>query len=378
MRIIFYSVTIIIILGTGLIFQEKIISLFHKPTNASIQTNISKTPYLNSSEIEIMVSNLSVPWDFAFLPGDEIIITERTGSLIHIDKEGNRSIIKIPDTIPTGEGGLLGIALHPRFSENAFLYLYITSQGNNGLINRVVRYTFNSQKLEKPTTIIDNIPGARYHDGGRIAFGPEDGMLYVATGDAGEGENAQNITSLAGKILRINEDGSIPSDNPFGNEVYSYGHRNPQGLAWDSYGQLWSTEHGRSGFQSGFDELNKIESGGNYGWPDSEGGIALPNTIAPAIHSGSEITWAPASLVFVGEHFLWGGLRGEGIYVARQSEGEVRLLSPYFFRTFGRIRTVALGPDRYIYFTTSNTDGRGRVQIGDDKLYRIHSGALLQ
>jgi glucose/arabinose dehydrogenase len=169
-----------------------------------------------------------------------------------------------------GEGGLLGMALHPRFDEHHWIYLYLTTVSDGGAENRVERYTFENDRLSDKKIIIDKIPGANYHDGGRIAFSP-DGYLYITTGDAGKSNLAQATDSLAGKILRVHDDGSIPLDNPFHNAVWSYGHRNSQGLAWDDRGRLWATEHGRSGILSGFDELNLIEKGKNYGWPVIQG-----------------------------------------------------------------------------------------------------------
>ena len=391
MRIVFYSLGVpSVLLGIIFIFKDAITPFFFTPTANDIAQNTEIIQEVEQNEIEsevnkntsvsstpeVIASNLSVPWDVAFLPNGDLLITERTGSLVHIDRSGVKTSIPVPDASSGGEGGLLGLALHPEFASNNLLYLYMTTNSTDGLINRVVRYAFENNSLKSPVTIIDAIPGARYHDGGRIAFGP-DGHLYITAGDAGVTAYAQDTSSLAGKILRLNDDGSVPSDNPFQNEVYSYGHRNPQGLAWDNTGQLWSTEHGRSGAQSGFDELNKIEKGSNYGWPESQGDTVLDGTIAPVIHSGSDSTWAPASLAYNSGHFFWGGLRGEGIYIAEQTSAGASLLSPRFFREYGRIRTVLIGPDGYLYFTTSNTDGRGRPQNGDDKLYRIHPDALL-
>jgi len=385
MRIVFHALGVLaILLFIIFFFKDALIPFFFTPTQTDIEQNeeteskIRTDPSNLQSKIpEIIASNLSVPWDVAFLANNELLITERTGSLIHIDAGGVKTSIPIPEASSSGEGGLLGLALHPEFFSNRLLYLYMTTDGIDGLINRVVRYYFENGSLQNPKTIVDSIPGARFHDGGRIRFGP-DGYLYITTGDAGVTAYAQDANSLSGKILRLDDDGGVPSDNPFQNEVYSYGHRNPQGLVWDDEGVLWSTEHGRSGAQSGFDELNKIEKGGNYGWPDSQGNTVVANTIAPVIHSGSDSTWAPASLAYNNGYFFWGGLRGEGIYIAEKKGGDATLLPPQFFREYGRIRTTVIGPDGYLYFTTSNTDGRGRPQNADDKLYRIHPDALFQ
>jgi glucose/arabinose dehydrogenase len=366
-------IAILIIAGISFFFRDTLVSFFFKPTETGLPKIIENiTPAI---EPEIVEMNLNIPWDIVFLPDESLLVTERSGSLVYIDRSGNKAKVAIPEVKATGEGGLLGITLHPNFKENSFIYIYHTAESRSKLINRVVRYTYKNKILDNPLTIIDDIPGARNHDGGRIAFGPDE-FLYITTGDAGDAQNAQNIDSLAGKILRLKDDGSIPDDNPFDNPIYSYGHRNPQGLAWDDEGNLWSTEHGRSGTLSGLDELNKINKGGNYGWPDSEGDTVIKGTMGPILHSGQNVTWAPASLAFVNGHFLWGGLRGEALYDTKRTENGIELVAAHFYLELGRIRAVTLGPDGYIYFTSSNTDGRGKARRDDDKIYRIHSDEL--
>jgi glucose/arabinose dehydrogenase len=277
-----------------------------------------------------------------------------------------------------GEGGLLGLALHPEYESNNWLYLYHTTRTSSGLINRVERYRFNEKDnlLEDRQIILDNIPASTNHDGGRLAFGP-DNLLYITTGDAGNQNAAQDTQSLAGKILRVRDDGSVPSDNPFGNEVYSYGHRNPQGLAWDSNGQLWSTEHGPSGISSGYDELNLIQSGSNYGWPVIRGDETRDGMVRPVIHSGSDETWAPADLAIVDESVLFSGLRGQALYTAQITGQSTSARVPQLQNQFGRLRLVIPSPDgNWVYISTSNTDGRGRKQAGDDKLIRVKVSSL--
>ena len=317
-----------------------------------------------------IAENLSVPWAVAFLPDDSLLITERPGTLAHIERDGRIERIEVPGVQADGEGGLLGLVLHPRFAENGFIYLYLTHEVGERTQNRVVRYHYEGSALTGETVILDGILGARYHDGGRIAFGP-DGYLYITTGDAGDEANAQDRDSLAGKILRVADAGSIPADNPFGTAVYSYGHRNPQGLAWDAAGQLWSTEHGRSGLRSGYDELNRIVAGGNYGWPEIQGDEVQDGMLAPAAHSGASTTWAPASLVYHNGTLYWGGLRGEALYAARIEGEDVGEVVPHFSGVYGRIREVTVSPDDRLYLTTSNTDGRGDPQSGDDRALSV-------
>lgn len=317
----------------------------------------------------VIAENLEIPWEIVFLPDGNILVTERSGSLLRIGKDQQRYSIEGVQHI--GEGGLLGMALHPDFEENRWVYLYFTTQTQTGLENRVERYELRDDQLTGRTILLSGIPGAAFHDGGRIAFGP-DGLLYITTGDAGDASSAQNPNSLSGAILRITTHGDIPEDNPFGNEVYSYGHRNPQGLTWDERGRLWSTEHGRSGVLSGLDELNLIEKGANYGWPVVEGDETRAGMKSPVLHSGSRTTWAPASAEYWDGSIFFGGLRGEALYEAKLTERGSTVLKTHFFKEFGRVRTVRLGPDNMLYLTTSNRDGRGEIKPGDDKIVRIN------
>ncbi|KKS63178.1 MAG: Quinoprotein glucose dehydrogenase [Candidatus Collierbacteria bacterium GW2011_GWD2_42_50] len=218
---------------------------------------------------------------------------------------------------------------------------------------------------------MEKIKGSSNHDGGRIAFGP-DGYLYITTGDAETPNLAQDKNSLNGKILRIKDDGGIPEDNPFGNAVYSLGHRNPQGLAWDKNGTLWETEHGPSGIQTGNDEVNIIIKGGNYGWPTIKGDQTKKGLISPIIQSGTKDTWAPSGMAYYDGSLFFSGLRGEALYEAKIRNGNKLDLLTHFKQEFGRIRAVVLGPDGYLYLSTSNQDGRGRVREGDDKIIKIN------
>lgn len=323
---------------------------------------------------ETVAEGLEIPWEIAFLPDGSLLVTERPGRLTRLGE--TRESVQVEGVHHAGEGGLLGLALHPSFETNRWLYLYMTTREGGRVTNRVDRYRYENGTLSERTTIIQNIPGAANHNGGRIAFGP-DGKLYVATGDAGEAFSAQDRASLAGKILRLNDDGTLPSDNPFGNAVWSYGHRNPQGLAWDAQGRFWSTEHGRSGVRSGLDEVNLVEKGKNYGWPVIEGDDANAEMEAPFRHSGAVETWAPAGAAFVGNTLVFGGLRGETLYqlVMHVRERRSAVLA-HFAGEYGRIRAVVIGPDGSLYFATSNRDGRGRARAGDDRIVRVQAGAL--
>ncbi len=339
------------------------------------ETSSSTIDTRNPPRVEIVAEGLSIPWEILFLPDGELLVTEREGRVVLL-KQGVE--IPIPGVKHVGEGGLLGAALHPDFSTNNFVYLFQTTQIESGLINRVNRYKLSDNELIFDKTIVDDLPGARYHDGGRIKFGP-DGFLYVTLGDAGNENSAQNTKNLAGSILRYTAEGEIPHDNSFDNAIYSYGHRNPQGLAWDEAGNLWSTEHGRSGARSGFDELNLIIKDHNYGWPVVEGDTTTAGVDSPIRHSGAEITWAPGGLAYLDGNLYIPGLRGATLYRATIKGTEVVSWDEYFVGEYGRMRSVVVGPDNLLYVTTSNRDGRGdpaSKASNDDLIIRINPKLL--
>jgi glucose/arabinose dehydrogenase len=287
-------------------------------------------------KVETFLDNVKYPWELEFAPDGTIFFTERDGKLWMINNESKKQLVA--EFLPslTAEGGLLGLELDPDYKNNHFLYLYQTyfetnvEQNTSELIlhwNKVVRYTVNNDQLTEELIIIDKIPGGEAHDGGRIKFGPDE-MLYISTGDIYDGNLAQNLDSLAGKILRINSDGTIPSDNPFDSAVFSYGHRNSQGLAWNENGVMVATEHGPSGHQNahesekghGYDEINVIEKGKNYGWPIVVGESNDSLYTNPFLLS-REVTWAPSGLLYYNSDkipewegkFLVANLRGQHI-----------------------------------------------------------------
>ena len=342
---------------------------------APISTTNSGNPQdAGSSLATVLAEGLDTPWAIAFLPDQSILLTERPGRLRKIDSSGKLDPLPIPGMPKVneiGEGGLLGITLHPQFSSNNYLYLYYTYSGSgDNTLNRVSRLTFKDNQLSAEQIIVDQIPGAGNHNGGRIKFGP-DGLLYITTGDAGEPSQAQNKDSLAGKILRVTDQGQATPGNPFNNLVYSLGHRNPQGIAWDSSGNLWQTEHGRSA-PTGFDEVNLIKMGQNYGWPDFEGDKMADGMIPPIRHSGPTTTWAPAGAAFIGNSLFYGGLRGQTLYEVVIKDSKIDEFKEHFKGQYGRIREVIADPDGMLYITTSNQDGRGSPLKTDDRLIRIN------
>ena len=320
--------------------------------------------------VSTLATNLEVPWSFAFLPGGDALVTERdSGRLLRVSPSGGvREVQTLPEG-GSGEGGLLGVAVSPDYEEDRYVYAYYTTERDN----RVVRFRIG----EEPEPILTGIPVNSYHDGGRIKFGP-DGMLYISTGDAGDTENSQDRNSLGGKILRVEPDGSIPPENPFaGSPVYSYGHRNVEGLAWDAEGQLYASEFG----QNAWDEVNRIEAGENYGWPEVEGkggedlGYVDPVTVWPT----SEASPSGAEVMVDGEIPQWEGdlfvaaLRGERLWhLELNEEGQVTGREKLLDGEVGRVRDVARAPDGALWVSTSNLDSYGNpVSEQDDRILRL-------
>lgn len=330
---------------------------------------------LETGDVAVVASHLDAPWALAFLPDGGMLISERAGRLRRIAPDGASVSIEVRGVERTAEGGLLGIALHPDFSKNEWVYAYYTTlDGQGNLKNRVDRYRLEHDGLLDRTTILQNIPAAIWGNGGALAFGL-DRKLYVTTGDAGDATTAQDLRSLAGKILRVNDDGSVPKENPFGTAVWSYGHRNVEGLAWDGEGRLWATERGR-GLSLGHDELNLIEPGKNYGWPVVQGGEQAEGVAAAIVESGRDGIWSPSGAAWLGGRLFFGALRGEALYEASVNASPA-VVKSHFESEYGRIRAVMVGPDGQLYLMTSNTDGRGIPQPNDDRLLRVNPRPFL-
>ena len=321
--------------------------------------------------VEVVADHLRIPWDGEFAPDGLLFLTARPGTLHTIQDGVVSEVLRLE--VGGGEGGMLGVALHPNYTDNRLVYVYHTSTHSG---NMVIRYEHHDAGLIQDAVIIKDIPSSTYHNGGRIHFGP-DGMLYVATGDASNAPLSRDLGSLAGKILRLTPDGAIPADNPFeGSPVYAYGLRNPQGISWDDAGRMVATDHGPSGFYDrAHDEINAIVAGGDYGWPDSIGDRVVTGTIPPIIHSGDE-TWAPSGAVHLTNSsipqwngmILYGALRGEHLGLV-SPDGSLH--QKLFEGEFGRIRAPIQHPDGSVYLLTSNTDGRGSPTPDDDRLIRI-------
>lgn len=322
--------------------------------------------------VSVVAQGLEVPWSIAFAPDGRILVAERPGRVRVIENGTLRAapLLSLTNVVATGEAGLMGLTLHPDFAENRLLYVcYATGD----MSDVVVRYRDTGTELVEPKAIVENIPAARFHAGCRLEFGP-DRKLYITTGDATDRAIAQDLQSLGGKILRVNDDGSVPQDNPFApSPVWTLGHRNPQGLDWDpESGLLFETEHGPTGFDGGFggDELNILERGKNYGWPvihhqERREGMESPlREYSPAC--------APASGAFWRGDFYFGCLRGEHLHrVVLDSTRRKVASEEKLFTDLGRIREVAAGPDGALYFSTSNRDGRGDPAANDDRIFKV-------
>lgn len=344
-------------------------------TNAKISISPSeKFPY----KVEVIAENLNIPWAIDISDEGKLYFTERIGS-IRVIENGNLNfnpVITLKEPfISRGEGGLMGVVLDPSYLQNHYIYVMYSYLEDNKVYNKVVRLIENNNEAFIDKVILDKIPGGRIHNGGRLKIGP-DKKLYITTGDAGIPNLAQDLTSLAGKILRVELDGSIPKDNPIINSsIYSLGHRNPQGLAWNSNNILYEAEHG----QAAHDEINIIKAGINYGWPIVQGNEVSNNILSqkPLIQSGEE-TWAPSGITFISQgpwksRLLVANLRGSQLLsISLNEEGTmVTNVESIMKNEFGRLREVVEAKDGSIYITTNNRDGRGNPNINDDKIIKL-------
>jgi glucose/arabinose dehydrogenase len=333
--------------------------------------------------VETLATGLEVPWAIAFATDGRAFVTERPGRIrIVVNGQLEPEPWAVPDVAKTNEGGVLGLALDPDFDSNQRVYVALSVRSADGAhANRLVRMRDQDGTGAIEAVLLDGVRGAAQHDGGRVRIGP-DGKIYWTTGDSGSPELSQDQRSLNGKILRINLDGSIPSDNPIpGSPVYSYGHRNPQGLAWQpGTEQLFATEHGPSGHPSCCqDEINAIQPGANFGWPEIVGAERREGMITPFWESGLGETWAPSGADFVASgpwsgSLLFTGLRGEALYrmvFDPNDPSRAVSLERYLHEEFGRLRDVVQGPDGAFYVLTNNRDAFGTPTSEDDRLLRV-------
>ncbi len=343
--------------------------------------------------VETVATNLEVVWSIVFAPDGRMFFTERPGRVRVVEngKLQSAPFFTVPDVELSGESGLMGMTLHPNFAENHFVYLaYAYQDADKNQTVRVARYRATDKTLVEPKTIIEDIPASRYHSGTRLKFGP-DGKLYITTGDATKQSRAQQLNSINGKTLRLNDDGTIPNDNPFTGdknarpEIWTYGHRNAQGMDFQpESGLVFQTEHGPSLIdgvslfkRSGGDEVNIVERGKNYGWAKISHNMKRTGMETPIIEYSPAI--APASGMFyrgvlfpeLKNNFLFGALKGETIVRLVLDGRRIVSQDKLFEKKYGRVREIAEAPDGSIYFSTSNRDGRGEPSKEDDRILRI-------
>lgn len=310
---------------------------------------------------EPVATDLNAPWSVVFRDGTPLVSERNSGRILELAPDGSaRPIGTVEGVAARGESGLLGLAVGREGS------LYVYSTGSDG--NRVQRFAITGQpgslSLGRPATLLERIPSASIHDGGRIAIGP-DGMLYVTAGDASQRNSAQDRDALAGKILRMTPDGDVPANNPFpGSLVYSYGHRNPQGIAWADDGTMFATEFG----QNTWDELNIITPGANYGWPTVEG-IAGREGFVDPVQQWQPTAASPSGMAHAGGTIFIANLRGQVLRSVPVADPATS--TEHFSRQYGRIRDVAVAPDGQLWFLTNNTDGRGDPRAGDDRILEV-------
>ncbi|RCG32233.1 PQQ-dependent sugar dehydrogenase [Sphaerisporangium album] len=308
-----------------------------------------------------LAGGLAVPWAIAFLPGGDALVTERdTARLLRVTPSGRVSEVGVIEGVaPGGEGGLLGVAVSPKFARDHYVFVYFTAAA----ANHIVRYRYDTA-LSDPVTILDGIPKGGIHNGGRLAFGP-DGYLYASAGEAGDRPLSQGLGSLGGKILRMTVDGRPAPGNPFDSVIWSYGHRNVQGLAWDPSGRMYATEFG----QNTYDEVNLIQKGHNYGWPEVEGFGDRDEYTDPLL------TWttaesSPSGMAYAGGSLWVAALRGQRLWqIPLTSGGEAGRPIARYRGEYGRLRAVAASRDgKALYVSTSNKDGRGSPKDDDDRI----------
>jgi glucose/arabinose dehydrogenase len=321
----------------------------------------------------VLARDLRVPWGLAFLPNGDALVGERvSGQVFRVDRRGGRRRVGRLRAVDTdaGEGGLLGIAVAPTFADDRWVYFYLTTADDN----RIVRRRYVGGRLGRADVVLSGIPrGGRTHNGGRLAFGPR-GHLFASTGDTNadrpgqrSGSVAQDWDSLAGKILRLNPDGSVPDGNPRGNYAWTRGHRNVEGITWDGRGRMWATELG----ETRRDELNRIRKGRNYGWPRFEGGDGDGPVRDPFVTWSPTSSCSPSGVAVVGGRAWVGALAGHCLYSVRLRGDNAGRIVRHLHDRFGRIRTVEKAPDGALWIMTSNRDGRGDPTRQDDRIIRI-------
>lgn len=373
---------LVILVGAGAVWSSQYFAWFEyriKPT----KTTSTPMPYT----VQEVANGLDIPWSIVFTDSNRMLIAERPGKIkVLIDGKfaNNPVVYEFNEVTTKGEEGLMSLVLDPKYKDNKILYAAVAYSDEGRDWVKVVSMVDRGPELQLGKIIFDKIPAAKFHSGTALAFGPDE-KLYITTGDATDKEQAQNLNSLSGKILRINPDGTIPTDNPYPNSpVFSYGHRNGQGLAWHPNGKLYESEHGPSVIDgaAGGDEINLIEPKKNYGWPlvshnKHKEGTEFPLRIfTPAEAPASLMVYTGNTLPQFKDNLFFGALKGEGLVrlvLDPKNPSQITHVEKLAGVEFGRIRAVAQGPDGAIYFSTSNLDGRGSPTDTDDRIFKIQA-----
>jgi glucose/arabinose dehydrogenase len=336
----------------------------HKDNKDAIQVLEESVEVVSSDDGNINANKLFIPWTIN-KNGSLFYLSQRDGTVVEID--GDFGLVEVQDVqvneaiLHEGEGGFLGFTLAPDFETSKKAFAFHTYEKDGETLNRIVSLVLDGTTWKEDSVLLEEIPGGELNNGGRVQIGP-DGKLYATTGDTGKGELAQDLDSLAGKILRLELNGEVPEDNPFADSyVFSYGHRNSQGLSWDDNGTLYSSEHG----EDGHDEINIIESGNNYGWPEIQGDEEAPDMVTPVFHSGNE-TWAPSGMAFRDGQLFIASLAGKKIFTYDLANGEIK----DFYDEAGRLRDVLIEDDG-LFTITNNHDSRGEPTEKDDRLIHV-------
>ena len=373
-----------LLVGTVVIVALVVWARTSTPQTLGVERTITATGGVQL-QVETVLGDLDTVWDMIWAPDGSMWFSERGGRISRLDlAERTGTLVgEVPNVLESGEAGLMGLALHPDFPETPMVYAAHSYDTGSGIANRLVRMRFENGSLGPPEVLLDGLAGRRNHDGSRVVFGP-DGFLYMTMRDAGNRPFSQDLSSLNGKILRLTADGGPAPGNPFGDHIWSLGHRNPQGLVFHPNGMLYSAEHG-AGDE---DELNLIEPGRNYGWPTLEGfcntaaeeAYCAANDVVEPLHSWFPTVGIAGADVYVGDAIEgWDGdllavsLRGESLYRVSLSDDGRRAVSAETIveGDYGRLRDVLAGPDGEVYIATSNRDGRGDAAANDDRILRL-------